>query len=132
MADIDGDGRKDVLVGNRFGGVYALLNEGTDTQPEFRRIEQLQDASDLWKQLYNGLQHPRVADYLRRVWEAFPDAAHPKPMNVVETSCPRAVDWDGDGRQELLISQRYGRVFVFRQSVGSGPTEAHADRSHMP
>ncbi len=131
VADIDGDGRKDVLVGNRFGGVYALLNEGSDAQPVFRRIEQLQDASDLWRQLYNGLQHPPVADYLRRVWEAFPDAAHPKPMSVVETSCPRAVDWDGDGHQELLISQRYGRVFVFRQRAGSDLKGTHAERSDV-
>ena len=121
VADIDGDGRKDLLVGNRFGGVYALLNDGSDAQPAFNRVEQLEDASDIWKQLYNGLQHPQVADNLRRIWKRLPDSDHPGSMSVLETSCPRFVDWDGDGEKELLISQRYGRIFVFRRQAPRAP-----------
>ena len=110
VTDLTGDGRKDVLVGNRFGGVFALINEGTETEPAFKAVERLLDKSLIWRSLYDGAQYSSSGR-----WDTFPEEGKPKPMFMVETSCPRAVDWDGDGRDELLISQRYGRIFVFRQ-----------------
>lgn len=114
VTDLDGDGRKDVIVGNRFGGVYALMNTGTDADPRFAGIERLQDKSLFWRQLYAGLQHSKHQG-LTDLWNAMPAANEPKPMSAVETSCPRVVDYDNDGRLELLLSQRYGRVFVYNE-----------------
>jgi len=112
VADIDGDHRKDLLVGNRWGRVYALLNTGTDREPRFDAVEQLRDKSALWRKLYAGMQFS-VARGFRKLYNRLPTPTEPKPMNVIETSCPRVVDFDNDGKAELLISHRYGRVFVY-------------------
>lgn len=87
-----------------------MINEGTETAPVFKAVERLLDKSLIWRSLYDGAQYSSSGR-----WDTFPEEGKPKPMFMVETSCPRAVDWDGDGRDELLISQRYGRIFVFRQ-----------------
>ena len=112
VADLDGDGRKDVLVGNRWGDVYALMNVGTDSEPAFDAIEKVRDRSALWRQLYDGCQHA-LHDGLKKLYDDLPGGDEPAPMNVVETSCPRVVDYDADGRREVLMSHRYGRVFVY-------------------
>ena len=64
------------------------------------------------EQLYAGLQHC-LHDRMRRLYADFPAPGSPRPMNMNETSCPRVADFDGDGRPELLISHRYGRVFIY-------------------
>ena len=111
VADLDGDGRKDVIIGNRRGHVYALMNIGSDAEPAFDTVERLRDASALWRRLYAGLQH--CCPELKRLYANFPAPDDPKPMMVVETSCPRVVDLAGRGRPRLLVSHRYGRVFIY-------------------
>jgi len=111
VADLDGDGRKDLIVGNRRGGVYALMNTGSDAAPVFDAIERLRHEGALWRRLYDGFQHS-VAEF-RRTYDAFPDEGKPAPMSVLETSCPRAVDLAGNGQKRLLVSHRYGRVFLY-------------------
>lgn len=112
VADLDGDGRKDVLVGNRFGEVYALMNRGTDPEPCFDAVERVRDCSALWRRLYDGAQHaPHTA--LRQMYERLPAPDRPVPMDVVETACPRVVDLTGNGPATLFVSHRYGRVFRY-------------------
>ena len=113
VADLDGDGLDDLIVGNRQGGVYALLNVGSRGEPRFEGVEQLRDKSMIWWQLYSGLECGADLRMWEPVYEGFPRAGQARPMNMVETSCPRVVDIDNDGKGELLISHRYGRVFVY-------------------
>ena len=112
VADYDGDGRLDVLVGNRLGKVVALLNVGSKEQPRFDRAEHLRDESGVWRELYAGAwASPRGRSmplYHRRDGGV-------AALDAVATSCPRVVDWDGDGQRELVVSHRFGRVFVFSQ-----------------
>ena len=112
VADITGDGRKDLIVGNRTGAVYVLLNVGTDAEPRFDAVDQPPDGSALWRKLYGGCQHS-LESSLRELYDRLPAEGAPQPMNVVETSCPRVADYDSDGKAELLISHRYGRVFIY-------------------
>ena len=110
VADWNGDGKKDVLLGNRLGKLVALINCGSAAEPRFDRLEFLRDDSDVWRELYGGAwASPRAAAmplYKRREGGV-------GVLDVVATACPRVVDWDADGERELLISHRFGRIFVF-------------------
>jgi len=47
VVDWNNDGAKDLLIGSRFGKIYLYLNEGTDTEPDFRTETFVQaDGSD--------------------------------------------------------------------------------------
>ena len=112
VADVDGDGRKDILVGHRWGGVFALLNKGTDAVPVFEKVERpVDESTEVWEQLYGSTRYGPGQEEAR---EVFPGLKNPHPLHTLETSCPRVLDWDGDGEAEWLVSQRYGRVFVVR------------------
>ena len=41
MIDFNGDGKKDLLVGDHDGFIYVYLNENTDSEPVFGRGERL-------------------------------------------------------------------------------------------
>ena len=66
------------------------------------------DRSALWRRLYAGRQR---IDHFKASFERLPSPEDPRPMNTQETSCPRVVDLGGT--QRLLVSHRYGRVFVY-------------------
>jgi len=110
VADYNADGRQDVLAGNRLGKIVVLLNTGTRAEPRFEHAEYLRDDSDVWRELYGGAWAcPRASTmplYRRREGGV-------GTLDLVATSCPRVVDWDGDGKNELIASHRFGRVFVF-------------------
>jgi hypothetical protein len=89
LADWNGDGLKDLVVGEGGGGfpgkVRVYLNVGTVTQPQFRDFFYAQSSG---------------AD-----------------LTCNPTGCmgcfPRVVDWDEDGRIDLLVGQADGTVRVF-------------------
>lgn len=97
MADFDGDGAKDLVVGNAEGELYFYANAGTPAAPLFGvggRCESLSVPIDLG---YQGRARPF------------------------------ALDWDGDGRQDLLSGSNLGKVHLFLgqpNSVGAPPLEA--------
>jgi hypothetical protein len=89
LADWNGDGLNDLIVGEGGGGfpgkVRVYLNVGTRTQPQFRDYVYAQsNASDL------------------------------TCTSVGCMGCfPRVVDWDQDGRVDLLVGQADGIVRIF-------------------
>ena len=83
--DLNQDGLKDLIIGNRWGKVYALLNQGTKRIPKFTKIEGLREKNN--KKIKN--------------------------LNLGSTSCPRLVDWNKDGKEELLISNNSHNIFIF-------------------
>ena len=112
FADLNGDGRDDLLVGNRFGRAYALLNRGTASAPRFETYEALRDRGNMWEKLYGGGWAGPARSFPLK-WKKGKDISE---LCVEATSCPRFADLDGDGQRELLISHRFGRIFVFRPS----------------
>ena len=85
--DWDQDGDLDLLLGDYYGGrLYLRLNEGTPQEPRFAAENQ-----------------PVIVDG--------------KPL-VIEhgLSAPRVVDWNGDGRFDILCGGSKGGVYLFVNS----------------
>lgn len=89
LADFDGDGAKDLVCGNAEGELYYYRNEGTQAAPSF---------TVGWR--CESLSLPIDLGYQGR-------------------SRPFALDWDGDGRQDLLSGSNLGKVHLFLGQPGS-------------
>ena len=86
IADWNGDGRKDLIMG-RNRGLYIYVNEGTNDAPAFT------------------FDRSRLGTKLRNVFPA-------------ERLSPVFVDWDGDGRNDLVVGSQRGEVW-FARNVGT-------------
>ncbi|OHB81404.1 MAG: hypothetical protein A2W31_08640 [Planctomycetes bacterium RBG_16_64_10] len=84
VMDLDGDGKKDLLVGNTNGEILFYRNEGTDAAPSFAAYEQV------------------VADGI------------PIDLPGSARSRPYLTDWIGDGLPDLLIGAGDGKVHLFQ------------------
>ena len=76
--DWNEDGKKDIISGSDSGKVYVYLNKGTNQQPEF----------DMANEIFNV----KVED---------------------GESTPYVVDWNEDGKNDILVGQKGGEVFIF-------------------
>jgi hypothetical protein len=83
VLDWDGDGRKDLLVGTNEGLVRIYLNVASDSAPAF----------DAGTTLQFGLESNKV------------------DIDVGDRATPVCVDWNNDGRRDLLIGSYYGFVY---------------------
>lgn len=99
IADIDGDGDLDMIVGNKLepannatGRIHVLINEGTRTAPRFRMTDTL----------------------------AFADAFNQKPV---------LADLDGDGDPDMLVGTWNTGVLYFRNDGGAGKPHFTQDAS---
>ncbi len=93
--DWDGDGDFDLLLGAYEGRLYLQRNDGSDAEPAFRGENELLTAGDGPFAVDGGL------------------------------TAPRAVDWDGDGRLDLVCGGFEGGVYLFR-NVGEAGAPAFA------
>ncbi len=103
-ADWDGDGDTDVLVGNTAGYLELFVNDGSDGQPRFRRAGYLseQDGVIRIQAGYNGsVQGPCETKWGYTV--------------------PAIVDWDGDGKLDVIANSIIGRLMWWRR-VAKDPT----------
>lgn len=88
MVDADLDGRKDLLAGEAEGNIRLYRNINTDEEPEF-------DAGTL---LEAGPAGSRIV------------------IDVGQRTTPVVVDWDLDGRRDLLVGSKDGFVHLFRNT----------------
>lgn len=88
VAQWDGDGRKDLLVGDANGQITLFLNTGSDAAPLFG------------------------AGVLLEVGPAGGKA----PIDVGIRATPLFLDWDGDGRRDLVVGAYDGRIHLFLNS----------------
>lgn len=88
--DWNGDGLKDILVGEMEGNVYFLKNTGTNNKPVFER------AGKLFLRDGNVIQYP----------------AH----NHNARSRLFITDWNNDGHNDLLLGGQEGRVILYESA----------------
>ena len=85
LADVDGDGKLDIVAGDSNGAFWTLLNVGTPANPRFESAVRLTDVDG--------------------------DLALP---NSAKRSRPFATDYDGDGAADLLVGSSDGNVYLYR------------------
>lgn len=88
----DGDGRKDLMIGDADGKIRIYHNVGTDTDPTF----------DTGAFVQAGLAPPITID-------------------VGSRATPTMVDWNMDGRQDLLVGALDGKLRVYLDTAVTGP-----------
>ncbi len=91
VMDLDGDGRKDLLSGNKTGEILVYLNEGTDAVPIYGACDSLEAGGS-------------PIDY--------PDNPRSRPF---------VCDWAQDGYLDLLVGLGDGCVHLFQNNVSSLP-----------
>ncbi|MEW6006953.1 MAG: VCBS repeat-containing protein [bacterium] len=93
VSDWNNDYKKDLLVGDEFGYVYLFLNSGTDENPVFTS--------------YSRLQARESTSTLVM-----------KDLKVEGFSVPFVWDYDNDGSKDLLVGDRFGYVYYFKNIGG--------------
>jgi hypothetical protein len=95
LCDWDGDGDLDLLIGGGYGWPRIVLNEGSRDQPAFAEAQPI---------LSDGKP-------IRITRDEVLGGTHPHNMGY---PYPTYVDWDGDGRPDLLLPNETNRIFWYR------------------
>lgn len=146
LVDWNGNGRKDLLVGTAEGALFLLKNTGTADRPFFPAAEPLTAATGCTLAVeshaapfvydYNGdgLFDLLIGDGAGRI-SLFLNTGHAgqprftpagflqaggKVLKTAGAAAPLIVDWDGDGRPDLLVGESSGRVIFFPGTQGDG------------
>lgn len=101
FVDVDGDGDKDMIIGNKIGEVYWMENTaGSGSPMSFNPPQTLNDA--------NG-----------------------DPITVYEHAYPCVVDLNRDGKQDLVIGQRDGKLTYYSNSATNGSLELNFETATL-
>lgn len=95
----DADSRKDLLIGRADGKVEIFLNTGTDSDPVF-------DAGNF-------------------VMVGYPE----ENLDVGECAAPTLMDWNNDGRMDLIVGALDGRIHIYTNCGCGGAVPPQFDTS---
>jgi hypothetical protein len=130
--DWNEDGKKDIIFGSDSGRVYVYLNKGNNQQPLFDKLKPLPNVkigmdshpyiadwnNDGKKDFIIGSSTGEISVFINKETNQQPFFDEEIKLNggnldVGFSSSPAIVDWNGDGKKDLIIGSRSGKVFVF-------------------
>ena len=95
LCDWDDDGDHDLLIGDGFGWPRIVLNQGTRMRPEFSEPQHILADGKPIRLLRNEMLGP------------------PNNWHNMGYSYPDFVDWDGDGRRDLMLPNETNRLYWY-------------------
>jgi len=133
LVDWNGDGRPDLVVGDGWGYIQVFLNQGTGDLAPGVPVKALGKDLDVgskaspcvvdWngdgkKDIVAGRSNGVIYVYLNEGTDAQPVFGNPIELNngkldVGSDSAPDVVDWNGDGKKDLVVGNDNGEIFVF-------------------
>ena len=154
LADIDGDGDLDLVVGNRDGVLNYFENTGTSTTPLFVRrtgsanpfdginvgnesapaLADLDDDGDLdlvvgdegsLLNYFNNTGNSTAPTFVARTGSANPF----NEINVGRDGSPAFVDLDGDHDLDLVVGESIYGVLIYLENAGNSTTPVFAQKS---
>ncbi|MDH4099376.1 MAG: FG-GAP-like repeat-containing protein [Nitrospirota bacterium] len=143
VVDWDNDGAKDLLVGDYGGAVYLFRNSGSDASPSLGYSGSVVNTSgdgaypcvvdwnnDGKKDLLVGTRSGTVWLYLNNGTESNPApdsgslvAASGSSIDVGDYARPVVVDWNNDGKKDLLVGGYNGANGFIRLYLNAGTDE---------
>ncbi len=130
--DWNEDGKKDIVAGSDSGQVYVYLNSGANPQPIFDKpakipgveVQRLSDPyitdynSDGKKDVIVGQASGEVSVFINMGTNQSPLYAAEMKLNdgaldVGQYSSVSMIDWNADGKKDLLVGNSRGNVYVF-------------------
>jgi len=125
VLDWEGDGDKDILVGQADGALWLLPGGAKGLEPAERipvrgqgrmtvLAPQVACSGEIWLGTAEGFVLKARASSAALECDG-KLLARPVPLDVGEAPAVSAVDWNGDGHLDLLVGNRFGEVCIFEQ-----------------
>ncbi|HEX30074.1 TPA: PEGA domain-containing protein, partial [Candidatus Poribacteria bacterium] len=149
VVDWNNDGRKDLIVGDGTGKVTVYENTGTDAEPEFGggvAVVSVANFAIPWvvdwnndnkKDLLVGDGNGNLNLFINTGTDSSPSFGTPIQVTAEGSpiiidggnASPCVMDWDGDGKKDLLVGCKEGKVYLY---LNSGTDESPSFSSGEP
>ncbi|MDI6704304.1 MAG: VCBS repeat-containing protein [bacterium] len=147
VADWNGDGKKDLLIGDKEGHIGVYLNVGKDFDPKFNTYSKIELSPGVFLKV-PGFSTPFVCDWNKdgksdlivgdsegrvNLFLNYGDSKNPilkdakkvkfkdRELDVGWFSRPVFMDWNSDGRKDLIVGEKRGNVYVYLNSADTSP-----------
>ncbi len=130
--DWNEDGKKDIIAGSDRGRIYVYFNAGTNKEPVFDKATEIHGAeimrfskpsvvdwnNDGKKDILVGAKSGEVSVFINRgnnQHASFSDEIklNDGEFDVGSFSSPAMVDWNNDGKRDLVVGNQSGKVLLF-------------------